>query len=166
MRAKTLEKTLFTALDPLNIPVTEKIAVKMQHVVVVRSPPSSGPVRGRRPVLSRHMKTDTLTGSTRLVLVTVLVSRLPRTVDPLMGSAKLAFLISRASIQLVMVGQLIRVSRTVCVTHVPVHLMTQVSLTSVVTNWTLVTCSTSSMISSSPRLIPKTVVLFLLQHGR
>ena len=165
MRAFTLHSTL-VSLDPLNIPVMEKIAVKKQHVLMVRSPPSSGPARESLPVIKRQLVEGTLTGSTRLVLVTVLASRLPSTKESLMGSAKLAFLVTRASTQLVMVDQLIRVSRNVCVTHVPVHLMTQVSLTSVVTNWTLVTCSTSSTISSSPRLTPKTRVLFLLQHGR
>jgi len=95
-------------------------------------------------------------GSTRLVLVTVLASMLRHTAATLMESAKLVLLILPASMQLVLVDQLIRVSRTVCVTHVPVHLMTQVSLTSVVTNWTLENCSMSSTISSSPRLNPKT----------
>ena len=104
MHAFTLEPTLdlikaLVALDPLNIPVTEKIAVKMQHVSMGRSPPSSGPVRVRRPVLRRHLLEGTLTGSTRLVLVTVLVSRLP-SMDRLMGSAKLVFLNSRAPLQL------------------------------------------------------------------
>ena len=97
-------------------------------------------------------------GSTRLVSGTGLASKLPSTAATLMESAKLVLLILPASMQLVIMHQLIRVSRTVCVTHVPVHLMTQVSLTSVVTNWTLENCWTSSRISSSPRLATKTSV--------
>ena len=97
--------------------------------------------------------------STKLVLVTVLASVLPSTAATLMESAKLVLLILPASMQLVMVHQLIRVSRTVSVTHVPVHLETRVSLTSVVTNWTLENCLTSSRTSSSPRWAPKTSVV-------
>ena len=87
-----------------------------------------------------HLREDTLMGSTRLVLGTGLASKLPSTTASSMESAKLVLLILPASMQLVMMHQLIRVSRTVCVTHVPVRLMTQVSLTSVVTSWTLENC--------------------------
>ena len=133
-----------------------------------QSPPSSGPVKGSMPVPMLQLVEDmgiiteeSSMGSTRLVLVTVLASKLRHTEATLMESVKLVLLILPASMQLVMVHQLIRVSRTVCVTHVPVHLMTQVSLTSVVTNWTLENCWTSSRISSSPRLATKTIVLLI-----
>ena len=124
-----------------------------------QSPPSSGPVKESQPVPMLHIVEDTLMGSTRLVSGTGLASKLPSTAATLMESAKLVLLILPASMQLVMVHQLIRVSRTVSVTHVPVHLMMQVSLTSVVTNWTLENCSMSSTTSSSPRSTPKTSVV-------
>ena len=150
-------------LDPLNIPVTMTIRATILAIVVGRSPPSSGPVKGSMPVLLLplvpEISEDTSMGSTRLVLATVLASLLQHTAAQSMESAKLVLLILPASMQLVMVDQLIRVSRTVYVTHVPVRLMTQVSLTSVVTNWTLENCSTSSTTSSSPRSTPKTSVV-------
>jgi len=151
-------------LDPLNTPVTVMIPVSVLDPMVGTSPPSSGLVKGSLPVPMLPPGMDTSMGSTRLVSGTGLASKLPSTAATLMESAKLVLLILPASMQLVVAGlclhlrvhQLIRVSRTVCVTHVPVHLMTQVSLTSVVTNWTLENCSMSSTISSSPRLNPKT----------
>jgi len=135
------------ALDPLNIPVKMTLPVKRLDIMG-QSPPSSGPVKESQPVPMLHLvedylaqlREDTSMGSTRLVSGTGLASMLPSTAATLMESAKLVLLILPASMQLVMVDQLIRVSRTVYVTHVPVHLMTQVSLTSVVTSWTLENC--------------------------
>ena len=136
MRASLLDVELITqapALDPLNIPVTMTMPVILLEAMG-QSPPSSGPVKESQPVNGLHLVRGTSMGSTRLVLVTGLASRLPSTEATLMESAKLVLLILPASTQLMMVHQFIPVSRTVCVTHVPVRLMTQVSLTSVVTN--------------------------------
>ena len=142
MRASLLDVELITqapALDPLNIPVTMTMPVILLDSMG-QSPPSSGPVKESLPVNGLPRTTASSMGSTRLVLVTGLASRLPRTTASSMESAKLVLLILPASTQLVMMHRLVRVSRTVCVTHVPAHLMTQVSLTSVETSWTLEIC--------------------------
>ena len=135
MCVSTLEPMVL-ALDPLNTPVMEKVPVKVFHFPrkAGSSPPSSGLVRGSMPVIKQLVGMDTSMGTTRLVLATVLASLLQHMEAQSMESAKLVLLILPASMQLMMVHQFIPVSRTVCVTHVPVHLMTQVSLTSVVTN--------------------------------
>ena len=106
---------------------------------------------------------DTLTGSTRLVLLSMLVTRQLMVVDPFTvpGSARLVLPLLPA-MELhspkhwsPMASHLdpksLRVSRTVYVIRVQVHLMMKVSLTSVVTNWTLENYWTSSRTSSSPR---------------
>ena len=137
MCVSTLEPMVL-ALDPLNTPVMEKVPVKVFHFPrkAGTSPPSSGLVRGSMPVIKQLVGMDTSMESTRLVLATVLASLLQHMEAQSMESAKLVLLILPASTQLMMVHQFIPVSRTVsvCVTHVPVRLMTQVSLTSVVTN--------------------------------
>ena len=104
-------------------------------------------VRGASLVTMQLIKEETSPSSTRLVLLTKLVTGQLKVEDTLTGSARLVLPLLPAMelhtplIWLKMASHLdpksLRVSRTVYVIRVQVHLMMQVSLTSVVTNWNL-----------------------------
>ena len=145
----TMQRRMMASLDLLRIRVRREKLVTKQLMLEDTSPSSTSLALLSMLAPMQLAMEDSLTGSTRLVLLIMLVTGQLNLVDPLTvpGSARLVLPLLPAMelhtplIWLKMASHLdpksLRVSRTVYVIHVQVYLMMQVSLTSVVTNWTL-----------------------------